>query len=73
MTDNMFDRVRAVLADHFGKNAGDLLRHTRLSDLGADSLDRVELEMAFSEQMNVEVDLSNTETVGDVLTAVQSA
>ncbi|WP_163602883.1 acyl carrier protein, partial [Klebsiella pneumoniae] len=48
-------RVTALVVDHLGVDAGDVTPTASfIDDLGADSLDIVELVMAFEEEFGVE-------------------
>ena len=69
--DNLSNKVKQVIADHLG---GDLKKITEdanfVNDLGADSLDTLELVMAFEEEFNFEIPDSEAEkitTVGDAI------
>ena len=51
-----FDKVRDIVVDQLGSDADEVtLESTFIDDLGADSLDIVELIMAFEEEFNVEI------------------
>ena len=51
-----FDKVRAIVVEQLGSEADEVtLESTFIDDLGADSLDIVELIMAFEEEFNVEI------------------
>ena len=51
-----FDKVRDIVMDQLGSEADEVtLESTFIDDLGADSLDIVELIMAFEEEFNVEI------------------
>jgi acyl carrier protein len=49
------DRVRRLIADQFGLVASDLQPEQSLADLGADSLDRIELAMACEDEFAIDV------------------
>ena len=52
----MFDRVKDIIVDELGVNAEDVKLTASLSDdLGADSLDAVELIMAIEEEFDIEI------------------
>lgn len=56
MTD-LFERLAGVVAEVLGADAAGISRETRLAeDLGADSLDQVELVIALEEAFDVEID-----------------
>ena len=51
-----FDKVRDIVVEQLGSEADEVtLEATFIDDLGADSLDIVELIMAFEEEFNVEI------------------
>ena len=51
-----FDKVRDIGVEQLGSEADEVtLESTFIDDLGADSLDIVELIMAFEEEFNVEI------------------
>ena len=51
-----FDKVRDIVVEQLGSEADAVtLESTFIDDLGADSLDIVELIMAFEEEFNVEI------------------
>lgn len=50
------ERVKKVVVDHLGIEADKVTDNASfIDDLGADSLDTVELVMAFEEEFNVEI------------------
>ena len=64
------DRVKEIIVEQLGVNPEQVTPAAKfIEDLGADSLDTVELVMAFEEEFNVEVpdeDAEKLQTVGDV-------
>ena len=51
-----FDKVRDIVVEQLGSEDDEVtLESTFIDDLGADSLDIVELIMAFEEEFNVEI------------------
>lgn len=68
----MFDKIAALLAEQFGVEQDSITMDTSFEDLGADSLDIVELSMAVEEEFGVEEmqeeDLSGIVTVSDLIT-----
>lgn len=48
-------RLKQVIADQLGVELSEVKPNTTLSDLGADSLDVVELVMAAEEEFNIEI------------------
>jgi acyl carrier protein len=64
---NITERVRKVIADHLGHDVEDVLPEMKISrDLGADSLDRVELDMAIEEEFNIEIDYATADKIKTV-------
>lgn len=52
----MFEKVRDIIAEQLGIEASEITpESTFVDDLGADSLDIVELIMAFEEEFNMEI------------------
>ncbi len=50
------DRVRKIVVEHLGVEADKVVEGASfIDDLGADSLDTVELVMAFEEEFNIEI------------------
>ena len=53
----MFEKVQAIIAEELGIDKETITMESRLAeDLGADSLDAVELVMALEDEFGVEVD-----------------
>ena len=51
-----FDKVRDIVVEQLGVEADEVqIESTFIDDLGADSLDIVELIMAFEEDFNIEI------------------
>jgi len=67
----MLERVKKIIAAQLGADEAELTPETDLEeDLGADSLDAVELIVAFEEEFGVSVpddDIIALHTVGDIL------
>lgn len=59
------DRVRKIIREHLGVNEAPDTAHL-ITDLGADSLDTVELVMAFEEHFPIEIPDSDMEAIGTV-------
>lgn len=68
-------RVIEIIADQLGRDASEITEQTSMSDdLGADSLDAVEVIMAIEEEYNLEIDdedAMNFKTVQDVIDYVE--
>ncbi|MEM1296045.1 MAG: acyl carrier protein [Verrucomicrobiota bacterium] len=69
------DKVKDIIVEQLGVNAEQVTPEAKfIEDLGADSLDTVELVMAFEEEFNIEVpdeDAEKLTTVGDVYVYVE--
>ena len=65
-------KIKSILAEHFGIPEDKIkLADKIVEDLGADSLDTVELVMKFEEEFNIEIpdeDAEKMTTVDDILT-----
>jgi acyl carrier protein len=65
------ERVKKIVVEHLGVEPEKVVESANfIDDLGADSLDTVELVMAFEEEFNVEIpdDAAETiQTVGDAV------
>ena len=70
MSDALKDRIRGLVCEQLGVDPADLRAESDiLDDLGADSLDVVELVMAIEETFDIEVpdeDAEGMRTLGDV-------
>jgi acyl carrier protein len=70
------DRVKDIIVDQLGVNADQVTIEAKfVEDLGADSLDTVELVMAFEEEFDIEVpdeEAEKLQSVGDVITYINS-
>jgi len=63
--------VRQIIADQLGLEVSQVSDHASFAeDLGADSLDRVELIMAFEETFNLEIPEQDAEKISTVKEAV---
>ena len=68
-------KVKKIVADHLGVEEEKVVNEASfIDDLGADSLDTVELVMAFEEEFGSEISDSQAEkilTVGDVVKFIE--
>jgi acyl carrier protein len=76
MTD-VAERVKKIVVEHLGVEADKVVDTANfIDDLGADSLDTVELVMAFEEEFGVEIPDDQAETivtVGDAVNYLEKA
>ena len=71
------DKVKKIIAEHLGiEDMGKITEDAKfIDDLGADSLDTVELVMAFEEAFDVEIPDEKAETiltVGDAISHLET-
>jgi acyl carrier protein len=75
MTD-VADRVKKIVIEHLGVEDGQVKPEAKfIDDLGADSLDTVELVMAFEEEFGVEIPddaAEKIQTVGDAVKFIEA-
>jgi acyl carrier protein len=65
------ERVRKIVVDHLGIDESKITPDSKfIDDLGADSLDTVELVMAFEEQFDIEIPDDAAETILTVQNAI---
>jgi len=65
------DKVKQIIVDQLGVDAGDVTPASSfVDDLGADSLDRVELIMALEETFGIEIPDEDAEKISTVQDAV---
>ena len=71
MSEDVSSKVKKIVADHLGIDEAKVTDESSfIDDLGADSLDTVELVMAFEEAFDVEIPDEKAETiltVGDAI------
>jgi acyl carrier protein len=76
MSETTFEVVRRALVNQLNINEAEVTPEASISDdLGADSLDAVELIMSLEEEFGLTIETSETEslkTVGDVVALVDS-
>ena len=69
------DQVKKIVVDHLGIDDSKVIPEAKfIDDLGADSLDTVELVMAFEEEFGSEISDSEAEkilTVGDAVKFIE--
>ena len=76
MPDDIQSKVKKIVSDHLGIEETKVTDESSfIDDLGADSLDTVELVMAFEEEFGSEISDSEAEkilTVGDAIKFIES-
>ncbi len=71
MSEDISNKVKKIVADHLGIDEAKVLDDSSfIDDLGADSLDTVELVMAFEEEFKVEIPDEAAEGIQTVKNAV---
>ena len=72
----MLDKIKTIVAEQLGVDESQVTEDVSfIDDLGADSLDTVELIMAFEEAFDVEIpdeDAQKIKTVKDVIDYIES-
>ena len=69
--ENIVERVKKILAEQLGVNEADIKNESSfVDDLGADSLDTVELVMALEEEFECEIPDEQAEKITTVQQAV---
>ena len=76
MKKDVSNKVKKMVADHLGVDEAKVTEEANfIDDLGADSLDTVELVMAFEEEFGSEISDNEAEkilTVGDAIKFIES-
>ena len=71
MADDVASKVKKIVADHLGIDEAKVTEESSfIDDLGADSLDTVELVMAFEEEFEIEIPDEEAEGLVTVQQAV---
>ena len=75
MSDTL-ERVKKIVDEHLGSARGPITEQSRfIEDLGADSLDTIELAMAFEDAFHIEIPTATAKqllTVGDAVAHIDS-
>ena len=76
MADEIASKIKKIVADHLGIDEAKVTEEASfIDDLGADSLDTVELVMEFEEKFGSEISDSEAEkilTVGDAIKFIEN-
>jgi acyl carrier protein len=68
----VFEKVKKIIVNHLGVEESKVVESAVfIDDLGADSLDQVELVMAFEEEFSIEIPDEAAETITTVGSAVK--
>ena len=68
----MFDKIKEIIVEQLGVNENDVTMDASfIDDLGADSLDMVELIMAMEEEYNFELPEEDAEKISTVGEAIE--
>ena len=77
MSDNVKEKVKKIVADHLGVEESKVTDEASfIDDLGADSLDTVELVMAFEEEFEIEIPddaAEKIQTIKDAIDFIEAA
>ncbi len=69
------DKIKQIIVDELGVDEAEVTENARfIEDLGADSLDLVEVIMAIEQEFNLEIeddDAENIRTVGDAVNFIE--
>lgn len=71
----IFEKIASLLSEQLGVDAESITMDTSLEELGADSLDVVDLVSTMEDEFDVQLadeDLSNMTTVGDFVRFLQA-
>jgi acyl carrier protein len=72
MSNDIADRVKKIVVEHLGVDEGKVTESASfIDDLGADSLDTVELVMAFEEEFGCEIPDDAAEKIVTVKDAIE--
>lgn len=76
VTNNVEDRVKKIIVEQLGVDSAEVTGPAHfVNDLGADSLDTVELVMALEEEFNAEIpdeDAEKIQTVGQAVEYIRT-
>jgi acyl carrier protein len=71
-----FEKVKKIIVEQLGVDESEVTREASITeDLGADSLDQVELVMAFETEFNIDIpdeEAEKIKTVGDAVARIEA-
>lgn len=71
----VFEKVKAIIVDQLDVDENDVVESANIQDdLGADSLDIVDLVMSFEEEFDIEIpdeEVEKIKTVGDIVKFIE--
>ena len=77
MSEDVSSKVKKIVADHLGIDESKVTEESSfIDDLGADSLDTVELIMEFEKEFDIQIPddkAESIETVGDAISFIENA
>lgn len=77
MSSTTFDKVKKIIVEQLGVDEAEVTPEASITDdLGADSLDQVELVMAFETEFNIDIpdeEAEKIKTVGDAVNRIDQA
>ena len=66
-----YDKIKEIIIDKLGVEGGTITMESKfIDDLGADSLDTVELVMAFEEEFEIEIPDEEAEEIATIKNAI---
>ena len=69
-----FETIKKILTEQLGVDENSITEDTAIEELGADSLDLVEIVMTLEEEFDVKIDdseIENLKKVGDIITYIE--
>ncbi len=76
VTGTTFDKVKKIIVEQLGVDEAEVTMEASITDdLGADSLDQVELVMAFETEFNIDIpdeEAEKIKTVGDAVSKIDA-
>ena len=77
MAVDTFEKVKKIIVEQLGVEESEVTMEASITDdLGADSLDQVELVMAFETEFNIDIpdeEAEKIKTVGDAVTKIDAS